>query len=108
MNLFGDIPDDLPSELFETLLAAEGLRIERIISCGHASPDGFWYDQEQPEWVAVLRGQARLRFEGVAELLELRCGDFVSIPAHQRHRVEWTTPDEPTIWLAISYRDRDY
>jgi cupin 2 domain-containing protein len=101
-NLFADLPRQLPDELFTTLLEAADVRIERIVSHGHASPEGFWYDQDQHEWVVVLTGAARLRFED--ETVEMRAGDFVDIPAHKKHRVEWTTPDEPTIWLAVFYR----
>jgi cupin 2 domain-containing protein len=72
-----------------------------IVSVGHASPEGFWYDQPQNEWVVVLRGAARIQFED--ERVELRPGDWIHIPAHRRHRVEWTTPDEPTLWLAVHY-----
>lgn len=100
-NLFSDLPKRLPDELFTVLLEAASVRIERIVSHGHASPDGFWYDQDQHEWVIVLKGAARLRFEDV--IVEMKPGDFLNIPAHQRHRVEWTTPDEPTIWLAVHY-----
>jgi len=98
-NLFADIPIHLHAELFTTLLEAADVRIERIVSHGHASPEGFWYDQDQHEWVVVLKGAARLRFED--ETVEMRPGDFVNIPAHRKHRVEWTTPDEPTIWLTV-------
>ncbi|MEX0718569.1 MAG: cupin domain-containing protein [Planctomycetaceae bacterium] len=105
-NLFADLPADLPDELVETLLDAGHFRIERIVSHGHASPADFWYDQPRHEWVVVLRGAARLRFEDENESLEMRPGDFIDIPAHRRHWVEWTTPDEPTIWLAIHYDDR--
>ena len=79
------------------------MRIERIVSHGHSSPDGFWYDQEQGEWAVVLKGKARLQFEGETEVTELNPGDFINIPPNQRHRVEWTTLDEPTIWLAVHY-----
>jgi cupin 2 domain-containing protein len=103
-NLFADLPARLPAELFTTLLDAGAVRIERIVSHGHASPDGFWYDQDRAEWVVVLRGAARLRFE--SEIVEVRPGDFVNIPAHVKHRVEWTTPDEPTVWLAVHYAER--
>jgi cupin 2 domain-containing protein len=102
-NLLADLSCDLSAERIETLLDAGQVRIERIVSHGHASPPGFWYDQPRHEWVTVLAGAARLRFEGDAEAVELKPGDFVHIPAHRRHRVEWTTPDEPTIWLAIHY-----
>ena len=98
-NLFTDLPSNLPDELFTTLVEATNLRIERIVSHGHSSPEGFWYDQDQHEWVVLLKGAARLRFEG--EIVDMMPGDFVNIPAHTKHRVEWTTPDEPTIWLAV-------
>lgn len=101
MNLFADLPSNLTDEIVQTLVEAVGLRIERIVSTGHASPQGFWYDQAQNEWVVVLRGSARLRFED--KIVELNPGEFVHIPAHQKHQVEWTTPDEPTIWLAVHY-----
>jgi len=101
-NLFGELPPRLPDELFQTLLDAGAVRVERIVSLGHASPPDFWYDQARHEWVALLRGAARLRFEGEAPF-EMRPGDWVNIPAHRKHRVEWTTPDEPTIWLAVFY-----
>jgi len=100
-NLFHDLPEHLPEELFTALLEAADVRIERIVSHGHASPEGFWYDQDQREWVVVLKGAARLRFEDGT--VEMQPGDFVNIPAHKKHRVEWTTPDEPTIWLAVHY-----
>ncbi len=100
-NLFDDLPQHLPKELVQTLLQAADVRIERIISHGHASPADFWYDQPQHEWVIVLKGAARLQFED--GMVEMKAGDFINIPAHRMHRVEWTTPDEPTIWLAVHY-----
>ncbi len=103
-NLFADLPTDLPAELLTTLLTVGDVRIDRIVSHGHASPDGFWYDQDQHEWVVVLKGAARLRFED--EIIEMKPGDFVNIPAHKRHRVDWTTPDERTVWLAVFYGER--
>lgn len=102
-NLFTDIPADLAVELCETLLKSRNLRIERIVSHGHASPPDFWYDQDQHEWVLVLKGAARLRFEGEDQPVEMKPGDFINIPEHCKHRVEWTTPDESTIWLAVHY-----
>ena len=102
-NLFDHIPADPPDELIETLAAGNHVRIERIVSTGHSSPDRFWYDQDQAEWIVVLRGQARLFFEGDDEPIHLKTGDYVNIPAHKRHRVDWTTPDEPTVWLAVFY-----
>ena len=103
-NLFAEIPEDLPEELIQTLLITSGVSIERIISLGHTSPEGFWYDQAWHEWVLLLKGAARLRFEG-EEPIELRPGAFVNIPAHRRHRVEWTDPVQPSVWLAIHYRE---
>ncbi len=100
-NLFGQFPADFRDELIETLVSAPQVRIERIVSRGHASPEGFWYDQDEHEFVVLLKGAARLRFED--ESVEMQPGDWISIPAHRRHRVEWTTPDEPTIWLAVFY-----
>ena len=104
MNLFADIPQEQHDELITTLFQGDGLRIERIVSHGQASPDGFWYDQDQDEWVIVLKGAAILRFE--SRTLDLKPGDYVNIRAHEMHRVDWTTPDEPTIWLAVHYRDQ--
>lgn len=103
-NLFSDVPSPLPHELTECLLAAGCLRIERIVSHGHASPEGFWYDQEDNEWIVVLTGAARLRFEDDDVPLVMKPGDYINIPAHRRHRVEWTISDEPTIWLAMYYQ----
>lgn len=103
-NLFTELPTGKAEENFETLLATSGVRVERIVSAGHASPAGFWYDQETSEWVVLLKGAARVRFEG-GEPLDMSPGDYLNIPAHQRHRVEWTDPDEPTIWLAVHYVD---
>ena len=100
-NLFAPIPDDLAEEFVQTLSPRPNLRIERIVSQGHASPPGLWYDQEQSEFVVVLAGAARLQFE--EELVELKAGHSINIAAHRRHRVEWTTSDEPTIWLAVFY-----
>ncbi len=102
-NLFTDLSLNLPDELLTTLLIAANIRIERIVSHGHVSPERFWYDQDEHEWVIVLKGAARLKFED--SIVEMKPGDFVNIPAHRKHRVEWTTPAEPTIWLAVFYRD---
>jgi cupin 2 domain-containing protein len=102
-SLFADLPGPLPQEVVTTLVEAVQVRIERIVSHGQASPPGFWYDQEQDEWVVVLKGAARLRFAEEEPPLEMKPGDFVNIPAHRKHRVEWTTPDEPTVWLAVHY-----
>jgi cupin 2 domain-containing protein len=101
MNLLSHLPTNLPEELTTVLQQGNGVRIERIVSTGHKSPEGFWYDQQEHEWVMVLQGAARLRFED--RVVEMKVGDWINIPAHQKHRVEWTTPDEPTVWLAVFY-----
>ena len=100
-NLFAQIPASVPEEITETFVQAKNVRIERIMSCGQASPEGFWFDQDQNEWVAVIQGAARLQFED--EIVEMNSGDWVNITAHRKHRVEWTTSNEPTIWLAVFY-----
>jgi cupin 2 domain-containing protein len=100
-NLFANLPTNLPEELVEILVQNDGLRIERIVSTGHASPKGFWYDQDQHEWVVVLTGRAKLLVEGDDQPVEMGPGDWINIPAHRKHRVEWTTSDEPTVWLAV-------
>jgi cupin 2 domain-containing protein len=102
-NLFADIAASCAAEQFTELLAAPGLHLERIVSLGQATPPGEWLDQERAEWVILLRGAAKLLFEGESGARELHSGDYVTIPAHCRHRVDWTTPDEPTIWLALHY-----
>lgn len=102
-NLFADLPTALPEERIEVLAESQHVRIERIVSTGQASPSGFWCDQDEAEWVVVLKGEARLHFEGDDEPTTMRPGDHVLIPPHRKHRVEWTTPDEPTMWLAVFY-----
>ena len=103
-NLYGESIDTLPQELVTTLVNAAAVRIEQIISTGHCSPRGFWYDQDEHEWVLVLRGAATLSFEDDQRPMDLRPGDYINIPAHRRHRVQWTSPEEPTVWLAVFYR----
>ena len=102
-NLLGDLPAALPQEIVQTLVSGSSVRIERIISRGHASPESFWYDQVEHEWVLVVSGRARVRLEG-EEAIELSAGSFLNIPARRRHRVDWTDPDQPTVWLAIHYQ----
>jgi cupin 2 domain-containing protein len=101
MNLLSNLPQNLPEELTTVLLKGDQVRIERIVSTGHKSPEGFWYDQSEQEWVMVLQGAARLQFED--RVVEMTAGDWINIPAHHKHRVEWTSPDEPTVWLAVFY-----
>ena len=102
-NLFAGLPTGKTEESFETLVETADLRIERIVSSGQASPPGFWYDQDTAEWIVLLKGAARIVLEG-GEPIDMLPGDSIDIPAHQRHRVEWTDPDSPTIWLAIHYK----
>jgi len=100
-NIFGDIPNNVPSEIFEILLSKSGIKIERIISQGQCSSKDDWYDQTQDEWVILLEGQAELQFEHNLAIVVLNPGDYVLIPAHTKHRVHWTDPEIKTIWLAI-------
>jgi cupin 2 domain-containing protein len=104
-NLFTDLPLSSEREEFLQLLscADAGVKIERIVSRGHASPPGFWYEEPHGEWVTVLAGEARLRFEDESEARSMRPGDFADIAPRRRHRVEATHPSEPTVWLAVHY-----
>lgn len=101
-NLSADIPNALPAELFTPLAARGRVRIERIVSRGHASPPDFWYDQPEHELVVVMSGAARIGFADGRERA-LGPGDWLEIPAHVRHRVVETAADHDTIWLAIFY-----
>lgn len=103
-NIFGNIPAELPDELFEEILAGKNFKVERIISRGHHCPEGFWYDQDENEWVILLQGSAGLSLEGREEFVVLHPGDCILISRHRRHRVEWTDPDQDTIWLALFYK----
>ncbi len=106
-NIFGDLPaGEMPHEVFETLVSAPGLRIERIISTGQATPDGEWLAQDRDEWVVLLHGGAALQFEGEGSERVMTPGDWLLIPARQRHRVTRTTSTEPTVWLAVHYEFR--
>ena len=101
-NLRRDLPArPLPDEAVDLLIDRPGLRIERIVSTGQATPEGQWYDQETDEWVLVVEGEARLRIEGETTDRELIAGDWVFLPAHCRHRVTWTRSEPPTVWLAV-------
>jgi len=102
-NLFNDIPAALQEEFFQTLAESGTVRIERIVSDGHATPQGEWYDQEWDEWVLLVSGGATLQFEGDAGPLVLSPGDHVMIPAGCRHRVEQTAPGKRTVWLAVHF-----
>lgn len=101
-NLFEHLPDNLDQEVFESILESDQVRIERIVSKGHSSPETGWYDQHQHEWVTVLRGAGVLEFE-TGEEIRLNAGDYIHLLPHQRHRVAWTDPEQETVWLAIHF-----
>jgi cupin 2 domain-containing protein len=102
-NIFAALPSNRNAEHIETLANIGHGELQRIVSFGQCTADGFWYDQDHDEWVVVLRGRAKLQVEGSRELIELGPGDYINLPAHTRHRVAWTTPEEPTIWLAVTH-----
>ena len=106
-NIFAKLPQSPSEEVFQEIIHGEKFRLEQIISFGQATPDGQWYDQEQHEWVVLLSGAAGLRFEAEEGLRILHPGDFVDIPAHTRHRVEWTDEKQTTVWLALHYSKSD-
>jgi cupin 2 domain-containing protein len=101
MNIYHNLPDVLPDEVFETLVEAGNVRIERIASHGQATPEGEWFDQGWDEWILLLAGSAGLLLEGEDGTRTLKPGDYLMIPAHCRHRVAWTDPGERTVWLAV-------
>ena len=101
-NIYSSLPTEFKDEIFEELANAGHVRIERIISKGHSSPVQGWYDQAENEWVIVLEGAGTILFENGIEV-NLNKGDYVNIPSHARHKVTWTDPDTPTVWLAIFY-----
>jgi len=99
--LLGNLHVAGEAEISETLVTGRGVRLLRIVSKGQASPDGFWYDQQDAEWVMVVSGSARLAIMGEAADRVLGPGDAIYLPAHCRHRVTWTDPDRPTVWVAL-------
>lgn len=101
INIFAEIPEQLSEELLECILKRNNIVIERIVSKGHITPAEQWHDQTGDEWVILLQGQATLFFEKNQQLVTLNPGDYLLIPTHTRHRVEWTLPDFNTIWLAV-------
>jgi len=103
-NLFSQIPDAKVAEVVEEILRTSHFKLERIVSGGQANPPGEWYDQNTNEWVILLRGSAVLLFEDEPGKVVLNPGDYVHIPARQRHRVEWTDPEKKTVWLALHYK----
>jgi cupin 2 domain-containing protein len=102
-NLLCALPEERQEEVTQLLAQGRDVRIERIVSFGQSSPEDFWYDQKEAEWVAVLTGRAGLEFEGEGTPVVLGPGDSLLIPARARHRVAWTAEDEPTVWLAVFF-----
>lgn len=100
MNIL-NLPPDLPDEeSFEPLFSNPNVLIERIISTGQTTRPGEWYNQERDEWVVLLQGEAKLGYtDGSTKILA--SGDWIFIPAHQKHRVEYTSTHPPCIWLAV-------
>lgn len=103
-NLFADIPAELPNEFFETLTEGHNVRIERIVSRGHTTPAGQWYEQDEDEWVLLISGAATLAIEGETDPVRLAPGDHILLPARRRHRVLWTDPATDTVWVAVFFR----
>jgi cupin 2 domain-containing protein len=103
-NIYDQAPRGMTAgEQFTPLIVGAGIKVERIVSTGQASPPSFWYDQSWAEWVLLLSGEAGLLLEGETAPRHLKTGDYLLIPAHRRHRVEWTDANSPTIWLAIHF-----
>ncbi|MBA3065454.1 phosphoribosylaminoimidazole carboxylase [bacterium] len=103
-NLFKGIPSELPSEIFNSLIVSKDFTLERIVSEGHTTPAGEWLEQERDEWVILFCGGAKILFEEGKVSKILKPGDYLNIPVHCRHRVEWTDPEHKTVWLALHYR----
>ncbi len=101
-NIFKNIPKPSENEFFEELISKNGVKIERIVSFGHTTKEFEWYDQDSDEWVILLKGEAVISFMDEDDI-RLKAGDYINIPAHKKHRVSWTKPDEETIWLAVHY-----
>lgn len=98
-NLLRPLPAAAAAEHCADLMARPGVRIERIVSRGHATPPGDWYDQDLDEWVLVVEGEGELEFADPPATVVLGRGDWLLIPARRRHRVRHTA--DPTVWLAI-------
>lgn len=100
-NIFSNIPEHLPKELFEPLLSRPGFTLTRILTQGQSTD---WLDQDEGEWVILLAGAAKLLFAEGNREITLKPGDYLCIPAHARHRVIWSDPEQKTIWLAVHYK----
>jgi len=103
-NILSGLPKKSQQEIFDTIIESSSIKIERIVSTGQSTSENEWYDQTQSEWVILLKGNATLRFKNEDQLITLTEGDYVNIPAHTQHRVESTSRDTETIWIAIHYR----
>ncbi|MFA6599493.1 MAG: cupin domain-containing protein [Candidatus Omnitrophota bacterium] len=106
-SIFFQLPAAKKREVFQVLQKGKGFNIERIVSCGQATPEGQWLCSKAAEWVIVQRGRARLRFKGAREPIELKAGDYVFIPGKTCHRVEWTHPERKTVWLAVHIKNNE-
>ena len=102
-NIYSDVPSSITDEIFNDIITTENVRIERIISHGHSSPEQGWYDQDENEWVMVLEGQGVIEFED-GRVVTLSKGDYINIAAREKHKVVGTDRDVVTIWLAVFYR----
>ena len=102
-NIFKDLSGNIEKEIIQVLCEHSNIKIERIVSTGQSSPQGFWYDQNNHEWIIVLKGTGAVEFHK-GKTVELSEGDYINIPKNVKHRVAWTMPEKPTIWLAIYYR----
>ncbi len=102
-NIYSNLPQNAEKEVFEDIFIRNAFKLERIISKGQATPEGKWYDQEHDEWVILLKGSAGLQVKGKPDVMVLQPGDYILLPAHLKHRVEWTSEEEETIWLALHY-----
>ena len=101
-NIFDSIPSKFNDEVFGSIVDKDGIKIERILSAGHTSPEQGWYDQDQDEWVIVIQGGATIEFDD-GRLSTLEQGDYINIPSRTKHKVVWTDPEIVTVWLAVFY-----
>ena len=100
-NIFDKIIVDKEEENFFEIFKNETIKIEKIVSNGQTSPENFWYEQEKSEFILLLEGFAILEFEN--REVELKKGDCLNIEAMEKHRVKFTSLNEPTIWFAVFY-----
>lgn len=100
-NIFDEIIVDKNEESFFEIFKNDIIKVEKIVSNGQKSPENFWYEQEKNEYILLLDGFAILEFED--KEIELKKGDCINICAMQKHRVKFTSQDEPTIWFAVFY-----